>query len=169
MRQRKFGILSLDVAAGSTGWSFSVKTRLVDYGVIKTSPSLKRAKRLLKFREQLEKVLRKFKPSHIIIENGYLKRNVTTLKVLSEFSGVAKEVCMDILKVEAYIMNVNTTRSFFGAKGKEEVFNKVIGFYNLKLDFKKDNDISDAISQSLCYYYKVLKGCDKFEDTKKLR
>jgi len=169
MRQRKFGVLSLDVAAGSTGWSFSVKTRLVDYGVIKTSPSFKRAKRLLRFREQLEKILRKYKPSYIIIENGYLRRNVTTLKVLSEFSGVAKEVCMDILKVEAYIMNVNTTRSFFGVKGKEDIFNKVIGFYNLKLDFKKDNDISDAISQSLCFYYKILKGCDKFEDTKKQR
>jgi len=167
MRQRKYGILSLDVAAGSTGWSFSVKTRLVDYGVIKTSPSLKRAKRLMKFREQLEKILRKYKPSHIVIENGYLRRNVNTLKILSEFAGVAKALCMGVLGIEPYIMNVNTTRSFFDAKGKEEIFNKVIGFYDLKFDFKKDNDITDAVSQSLCFYYKVIKGCEKFEDTKK--
>jgi len=167
MRQRKYGILSLDVSAKSTGWSFSVKTRLVDYGTITTSPSLKRAKRLAEFRTKLEKVLRKYKPSYIVIENGYLRRNVNTLKVLSEFSGVAKAVCMGVLGIEPYIMNVNTTRSFFNAKTKEDVYNIVIGFYNLKFDFEKDNDISDAVSQSLCFYYKVIKGRENFDDTKK--
>ncbi len=158
MRRRKYGILSLDVSAASTGWSFSVKTRIHGHGIIKTNPRDGRAKRLLRFKDEIRKILKKYHPSFVVIENGYFGRNVKTLKVLCEFAGVAKECCMDTLDVEPYIMNVNTPKSHFGVKTKEEVFHVIVDLYELEnFEFKKHNDITDAIAQGVCFYEKELK------------
>lgn len=158
MRQRKYGILSLDISAVSTGWTFSVKDNLKDYGIIKTNPKSGRAERLSAFKKEIEKQLYKYKPSYVVVENGYLGRNVKTLKVLCEFAGVAKACCMDMLGVEPFIMNVNTTHSHFGTKKKEDLFNIIVDLYSLKgFEFKKHNDVTDAYAQSICFYERELK------------
>ena len=158
MRQRKFGILSLDVSAASTGWTFSVKGNLKTYGLIKTSPKNGRAERLLSFKCELVALLKKYKPSHIVIENGYYGRNVKTLKVLCEFSGVAKLCSMEVLGIEPFIMNVNTPKAYFGCKKKEDVFETMVTLYELDgFEFKTHNDITDALIQSVCYYEQEIK------------
>lgn len=158
MRQRKYGILSLDVSAASTGWTFSVKDNLKDYGIIKTKPKKGRSERLLSFKNELSVVLRRYKPSHIIIENGYYGRNVKTLKVLCEFAGVAKLCAMEIMSIEPFIMNVNTPKAHFGCKNKEDVFEAMVSLYGLEdFEFKTHNDITDAVCQSVCYYEQELK------------
>jgi len=155
MRQRKYGILSLDLSAASSGWTFSVKDQLKFFGLIKTNPRFTRADRLTKFRKQLVDILKKYKPSFIVIENGFGGRNIKTLKVLSEFSGVAKQTCMGVCRVEPYVMSNKTIKKHFGVKTKEELFEVMVDIYeNYFKDFKfeKDNDITDAFAQSVCFY-----------------
>lgn len=167
MRQRKYGILSLDISAVSTGWTFSVKDNLKAYGIIKTSPKKGRAERLLVFKNEIERLLTKYKPSYVVVENGYLGRNVKTLKVLCEFAGVAKACCMDILDIEPFIMNVNTTHSHFGGGKKEDIFKIIVDLYDLKdFEFKKHNDVTDACAQSVCFYEQELKRGKKNEARK---
>lgn len=162
MRQRKYGILSLDVSAASTGWTFSVKDRLHDYGVIKTNPKHERADRLLDFKNSLVKLLKKYKPSFVVIENGYCGRNVKTLKVLCEFAGVAKLCCKEVSEVEPFVMNVNIPKSHFECKKKEDVFECMVDLYDLKgFEFKKDNDVTDALIQSVCFYEQEIKKVGK--------
>lgn len=162
MRQRKYGILSLDVSAASTGWAFLVKDNLKAYGIIETNPKDGRAKRLQDFKNKIRELLIKYKPSFVVIENGYLGGNVKTLKVLCEFAGVAKMCCMDSLSIEPFIMNVNIPRSHFGVKNKNEVFDMVVSLYGLEdFEFKKHNDITDACVQGLCFYEQELKKARK--------
>jgi len=163
MQQRKFGILSLDVSAASTGWCFLVRTNMHDYGIIKTSPKKGRAERLFKFKKEITKLLEKYNPSFVVIENGYFGRNVKTLKVLCEFAGVAKVCCMEVSGIEPFVMNVNTPKSYFKAKTKEDVFNCMVGLYGLDgFEFKKDNDVTDSLCQAVCFYEtEVKKGKDK--------
>jgi Holliday junction resolvasome RuvABC endonuclease subunit len=150
------------VSAASTGWAFSVKDNLKSYGTIETNPKDGRAKRLQDFKNELRSLLAKYKPSFVVIENGYAGRNVKTLKVLCEFAGVAKMCCMDMLDVEPFVMNVNTPRAHFKAKNKQEVFEIIVDLYDLDgFEFKTHNDITDACAQSVCFYEQEIKKVGK--------
>lgn len=159
MRQRKYGILSLDISAISTGWTFSVKDNLHEYGVIETDPKRGRAERLLSFKNEIRALLIKYKPSFVVVENGFCGKNVKTLKILCEFAGVAKMCAMEVLCVEPFVMNVNIPRSYFDCKKKEDVFKVMVDLFNLKdFEFERDNDVTDALAQSVCFYEKELKN-----------
>ena len=153
-------VLSLDVSASSTGWSFgSGKYRKIQYGLIKTSPKFSRPERLNYFRHELEKLLLKLKPSHIVMEDVFAGLNTKTLVLLSKFAGVAEESCYSISGIEPYIIHTNTVKAYFKAKKKEDVFEAVSDIFGWdpgKFSFKKYNDISDSLAQLLCYVDKVL-------------
>lgn len=153
---KKHKILSLDISSVSTGWCFLIDDKIKEYGIIKiNSNKFDKFDRLLKFREELLKVLTKYKPEHIIIENGFFGRNIKTLKLLSNFIGVGIECCYSITGVKPYIMANTTPKSHFGVRSKEDLFNKVVKIYKLSnkhWKFDTHNDITDAIAQGMCYY-----------------
>lgn len=159
--RRKNGIISLDTASKCTGWSYFVRDDLKAFGCIKTKNSDKMAAKLADFREQLIKIYKKYNPSYVVIENGYYKMNVTTLKVLSYFVAVARQAAYEVLGVESVLITTVAVRKFFGAsgkKGKEQIFNLVKGHYKLKgFTYKKDNDVTDSIAQGLYYYLAQIK------------
>jgi Holliday junction resolvasome RuvABC endonuclease subunit len=116
VRQRKFGILSLDISAISTGWTFCVKDRLVAYGLIKTEAKFSTPQRLLKFRGDLSKVIKKYHPSFIVVENNFAGGNIKTLKILSEFAGVAKELSVSEGRIDPHVLNNKVVKAHFGLK-----------------------------------------------------
>lgn len=157
MRRRKYGIISLDISAKSTGWAYCVKDKLKNYGTIETNPKLHRAKRLSVFKVELSKVFKKYNPTHVVIENGFLGRNVTTLKVLCEFAGVAKETCISVLDTEPFIMNNLTVKGHFNVRNKKDLYTTIVRLFRLKdFKFETHNDITDAYAQSICYYEREL-------------
>lgn len=157
MKRRKYGIISLDIAAKSTGWTYCVKDKLKDYGTIKTDPKLHIAKRLSIFKGELSKVFKKYNPTHVVIENGYLGRNVMTLKVLCEFAGVAKESCVSVLNIEPFIMNNLTVKKHFNVRNKQGLYDVIVDIFMLKgFEFETHNDITDAYAQSICFYEREL-------------
>lgn len=154
-------ILSFDVSSVSTGWSYFEGNRLQSYGLITRSIicDLSVAQRLFIFKKDAEKLLTKYLPDHVVVEETYMK-NVKTLKTLMQFIGVLQLACYELLEcLEPTFLSPNTVRSYFGVKTKEEAFELVSKRYNktLKdLNFKNGNDISDSILQGL-YWIEYLK------------
>jgi len=175
--RRKYGIISLDTASKCTGWSYFVKDNLKAYGCIKTKNTDKMAAKLSDFKEQLVKIYKKYNPSHVVIENGYYKMNVTTLKVLSYFVAVARQAAYEILGIEAELITTVAVRKFFsvkGKKGKEQIFKIIKRHYGLKgFEYTSHNDMTDSIAQGLYYYMAKIKEEEwpngKLPDPKKLK
>jgi len=150
--------MSFDVSSVCSGWSYFVGGVLKGFGLI-TRPIIKDfsiPQKLFIFKKDADKLLMKYKPSHVIIEETYLK-NVKTLKNLMQFIGVLQESCYELLSIEPIFANTMSVRSKFKMKSKEEVFEFVKNLYKPVLDdygFKDGNDITDSILQALyCYEY----------------
>lgn len=155
-------VLSLDISASSTGWAFAFgqAESQIHFGLIKTSSKFTHAERLARFRDELIKIMYKFKPSHVVMEDVFSGLNPKTLVLLAKFAGVAQECCKSITGIEPFIIHNNTVRSFFKLKNKEEIFEMIIEIMDWEseeLSFKKHNDITDALAQLLCYMDHVLK------------
>jgi len=160
-------VLSLDVSASSTGWSV-LAPKFGDYGIITTDPKMTRSDRLFMFRIELIKLILNHRPTHIVMEDTFSGLNPKTLKILSEFAGVAKEVCQEFAQIDPYVISTNTVKAYFKTKAKEDMFNVVVemlDFDESKWNFKKDNDIIDAIAMGLCYADNVI-GINKFRQEK---
>jgi Holliday junction resolvasome RuvABC endonuclease subunit len=159
-------VLSLDISASSTGWAFSFGQARgkFEYGLIKTSPKFPTAARLAFFRVELNKVLVQLRPTHVVIEDSFTGMNPKVAKLLAKFSGVAEELCMSIMGDPPHVMATTTVKSFFKVKNKKEMFNvisELLEWEEDKVDYKKHNDLSDAIAQLICYIDNVL-GVRKF-------
>jgi Holliday junction resolvasome RuvABC endonuclease subunit len=139
-----------------------VRENLKAYGCIQMNPKAQMAAKLSDFKEQLITVFRKYNPSYVVIENGYFRGNALTLKVLSYFVAVARQVAYEILDIEPVMVTTTQVRNYFGAKGpggKEQIFKFIKNYYNLSdFIFKKHNDMTDSIAQGLYFYRKEIKN-----------
>jgi len=151
-------VMSLDISPACTGAViYSKPDGLVYFHKIKTSAKNSRGARLASFREQLIEVMDYYNVTDVVVEDAFSGINVRTLKMLAEFSGVAKEVIYDYLDMEPYVISNNTVKSYFKVRNKEDLFVVVASLLPKKpLTFKHDNDITDAYAQLLCYLDKVL-------------
>ena len=152
-------VLSLDISASSTGWSFvsDEDKRYIEVGLITTSPKLSRAERLVLYRKELKKLFKKFKPTHVVMEDVFGGLNTKVLVLLAKFGGVTEECCLSELGIEPYIIHTNTVKAYFKTKTKEDLFNFIVDVLEWKdVKFKKDNDKSDAGAQLMCYCDHVL-------------
>lgn len=154
-------ILALDVSSSSTGFAILRGGRWTksgaSYGHIRTSSKLTLPQRLVLFRNSLDELIEKVKPTHIVIEDVFSGRNVSTMKLLARFNGVAVELSRRVLKKDPHIVLTTEVRSGLGCgRSKEEAFAYICQRYNLDWEFKKMNDVADALMLAL-YEHKVLK------------
>lgn len=151
-------ILSLDVSAACTGWC--VTNDGIDFitGTIETKPKFSPAERLVIFYTSLTEVLETYQPTHIVIEDTFGGKNTKTLKILSEFAGVAKFTCKHTLGIDAFVIANTTVKAYFKSRTKEVLFGfGCVLFEEKDLTFKKDNDKMDSKLQ-LLYYLDVELG-----------
>src|SRR6188508_2321984 len=95
-------ILALDVSSSSTGyavirngrWRFSGSS----CGTISTPSKLSISERLVLFRDEIEALIKKVKPDLIVIEDVFSSRNISVMKLLARFNGVAIEISRRKLK-----------------------------------------------------------------------
>jgi len=141
----KHKILALDISTKSTGWFFD----LDNYGIITLDINLSLAKKLVLFRKELNKLLIKFKPKIVIIEDVYYRPgfgNIHTVKVLSKFSGVATEL-ISSKKIKVIIVTTSAARKSLGLKHKvtkKDVFNFFIEKFKVDWNYNRMNDVTDA-------------------------
>ena len=146
-------ILALDISTKSTGWFVSKRS----CGLIAPDPKLSFPDKLSFFRKQVLFLIKKYKPTVVVIEDVYLRfGNAQTMKQLARFSGVAMEVCA-YASVE--VKSITATQARKHCCGKQEgEFKKpeVFAFFTAKYNltdwvFKKHNDITDAMALSWGY------------------
>lgn len=161
---KKFRVLSLDVSGSSTGWSFiSSTSRKKYFGTIKTSNKDCLAKRLTIFRKELCKIIKKYKPTIILLEDTFVGRNPAVNKLLSKFGGVAEQLVYEFLKAPPIIISNKTVKAFFCVKTKEALFDVIRSLcaWDSVMTYKKYNDVADSLAQLLYYLqlaeFKIIK------------
>ncbi len=147
-------ILALDVSTKSTGWFITRRS----CGKIVPDKHLTFGGKLVFFRVELDKLLRKYKPDIAVIEDAYYRPgfgNIHTLKTLVKFAGVAVELCTSH-EIETEIITATAARKHCcgtqeGKFGKQEVFDFFVKKYNLDWNYKEHNDLTDAMALSWGY------------------
>jgi Holliday junction resolvasome RuvABC endonuclease subunit len=150
-------ILALDISSVSTGHCIVHNGRLVKstLGTISNDPKICLGKKLVRFEEEITKLINKHKPDCIVIEDIFRGPNIKTFKTLAMFRGVCFKVSFSILEKEPISIMPSEARKIVGVDGitKEDGFDFVVNKYNLvKYDFLTHNDISDSIILALAYY-----------------
>lgn len=159
-------ILALDVSTKSTGWFVTRRS----CGKIVPDKKLSFGEKLVFFRKELDKLLRKYKPDVVVIEDAYYqprKGSIHTLKVLSKFAGVALELCCSY-DIETEIITATAARKHCCGDheekfGKQEVFDFFVEKYDLDWNFKEHNDLTDAMA--LAWGYREIQRAKKKANT----
>ena len=147
-------ILALDISTKSTGWFVTKRS----CGKIVPDKKLSFGEKLVFFRKELEKLLRKYKPDTVVIEDAYYqprKGSIHTLKTLAKFAGVAIELCTAYgMKVE--ILTATAARKHCCGEHKDafkkpDVFKFFVKKYSLDWSYEEYNDITDAMALSWGY------------------
>jgi len=162
-------LLALDISTTSTGWFVSKAS----CGRIEPVSTLPFPEKLCYFRDEVEKLLVRYKPDVAVIEDTYFRfGNVHTLKQLVKFAGVAAEVCARH-KVQVETLTATQARKFCcghqeGEFKKKEVFAYFVNKYGLHdWKFTSHNDITDAMA--LHWGYREKQAATKKADKKKAR
>ena len=146
-------VMGLDVSTKSTGWFISKRAM----GLITIDPAASLEDKLCYFRDELVKLLEKYRPEIVVIEDTYLRfHNPLTLKQLARFSGVAIEACARSGAKVKLITATQARKNCCGKQGKDfkkpEVFKYFTEKYELtSWKFDEHNDISDAWALAASY------------------
>jgi crossover junction endodeoxyribonuclease RuvC len=139
-------VLGLDIAT-CTGFAVITNKKIIEIGKIKIPSKLEYRDRFQLFRSELVKLIDKHKPDAVALEGVYSGKNRKTTAFLNNLRGIAIEaVPKEVFFFSGQVKKVRKAVLDDGNLTKEEIFKWAVKKYKLKnLDFKKDNDITDAI------------------------
>jgi len=113
-------ILGLDVSSNSTGWNV-IETvpseKLVGYGIIRSDSSMGPTQRLYFQGNELKKVIDKYCPDEIGIEETVLVRGPKIMRILARFSGVALFQSYSFRKKEIHCFEPSAWKKTLGIGG----------------------------------------------------
>jgi Holliday junction resolvasome RuvABC endonuclease subunit len=138
-------ILSLDIAT-STGYAIFDDTQLIEYGIIKFVKS---------YRDYAQKILEiiiKHKINVVVVEEVYYGINPQATSILNRLRGAVQGVLYSDIDFYAYHA-LHARKAVLGRScTKQKVFEFVTTYCNIcNFEFKKHNDITDAILLAMCY------------------
>jgi len=150
-------ILGIDPGTATTGYGIinSVKRQgeygLVDFGVISTKKGLPDAKRLEVLSDDLEKLIKKFKPDIVGIEKLFFTTNQKTVMTVSQARGVVLLTAQrqNIPILEFTPLQVKNFICGYGKAEKKQVQFVVKKTFKLK-NVPKPDDAADALAIALC-------------------
>ena len=152
--------LAFDLSSKSTGWAHFEDGTLIAYGLLKPTVKGEWGGRLDDYATLLRLLLLEINPTHVIIEDIYRGPSAVTFKVLSFFHGVTYQIVKELLGIEPERLGVLSIRKQLADAGgvkscrtKEQAFFIMNQTFGEKFDFKKDNDIVDALALTYGYYF----------------
>jgi len=157
-------ILAFDISSVSTGYALIDNGAIVidGYGLIIPNQRKCQGERLSYFSRSISKIINKYKPDIIAIEDIFKGRNIITFKSLSMFRGVAIRAIYEKIKRDPISIMAVTARSLLGTGiTKEDSFKTIVKKYNFDFDFEKDNDVVDAIILGLAINKMEEQGLDE--------
>ncbi len=149
-------ILGIDPGLATTGFGIVEKGKnrkfnSLDYGCILTNPKSCPGDRLKKIADELEKIIKKYSPDIMAVENIYFFKNLKTAMPVSQARGVIlltaakkKIPVFDITPLQMKMAIVG-----YGRAEKKQVQRMVQTLLDLKKAIKSD-DAADALGIAIC-------------------
>jgi len=154
-------ILGIDPGTATTGFAIINKTKkgikVIDYGCITTTPDLCPGKRLKIINNELNKLIKKYQPKIMAVENLFFFKNLKTAMPVSQAKGVILLTAAK-KKIPVYEftpLQVKMTVVGYGRAEKKQVQKMIQARFNLeekpKDRNKRKDDATDALGIALCY------------------
>ncbi|MDI6699210.1 MAG: crossover junction endodeoxyribonuclease RuvC [Candidatus Saccharicenans sp.] len=149
-------VLGLDPSLQSTGFGIveneGDKVQAVVYGIIKPERQADFHHRLNEIRTDLEKIIERFEPDEVAIENPFYARNVRTALSLGQVRGavlvaLASRNCP---LFEYSALEIKKAVTGYGQAEKDQVQRMVKILLNLE-DDRMPLDASDALAAAICH------------------
>jgi len=147
-------ILGIDPGVATTGYAFIQKTnpqtKVIDYGIISTPAKMDFSLRLKQINQDLDKLIKKFKPDAIAVEQLYFCKNVKTALNVGQARGVVllTAILSKLPLYEFTPLQVKQSVCGYGQADKKQVQQMVKTILNLK-EIPKPDDAADAIAIAL--------------------
>ncbi len=148
-------IIGIDPGTAITGYgiinSEADNLKIIDYGCILTEQSLTTAERLKEADRQFVKLIKKYKPEKIAVEDIFFFKNAKTVIKVSQARGVIlfRASKMMIPVVEYTPLQVKQAVTGYGRADKNQVQQMVKNILNLK-EIPKPDDAADALAVAIC-------------------
>lgn len=155
--KKKLKVLGIDPGLASCGYALveneNEKFKIIECGTIKTSPENPLEKRIKKIYEKVFKIMKKYRPERVILEEIFFNKNVKTAILTGEVKGVIKLVCaqLEIPLSEYNPVYVKQAITGYGKADKKQVRFMVTKIFNLNNKKNYSDDLYDALALSFCY------------------
>lgn len=148
-------ILGIDPGTATTGYGIIKKAgnnlKVLDYGCITTSPDLFPGERLKRINNELNKLIKKYQPKVLAVENVYFFKNLKTAMPVSQAKGVvlltAAKKKIPVYEITPLQMKMAITG--YGKAEKKQVQEMLKVLLNMK-EVPKLDDAADALGIALC-------------------
>lgn len=158
-------ILGIDPGTATLGFGIieskgKRKVRTLDYGCIITKPDLSDSERLKKINNELNSLIRKYKPDVLAVENLYFFKNLKTAMPVSQAKGVVLlTAAKKKIPVQEFTpLQVKMAITGYGRAEKKQVQKMIQTMLNLEEKpedkNKRKDDATDALGIALCYVIK---------------
>ncbi len=149
-------ILGIDPGTGIVGFGFlkadSKKLEVVDAGVIRTPAHEASEKRLLTIYDEVNLLIKEFKPEWLSIEKLFFARNVTTAMAVSQSRGVIVLAATQAgLQIAEYTpLQIKMAITGYGRADKKQMQEMVKVLLNLET-IPKPDDAADALAAAITH------------------
>lgn len=149
-------IIGIDPGTATTGFGVLKKNKkgnkVIDYGCIRTQPGMPDGDRLKILNNELNKIIKKYQPEILAIENIYFFKNLKTAMPVSQAKGVILLTAAK-KKIPVYEFTPLQMKMAITGYGKAEK-KQVQKMLQVLLDLEKlpkQDDAADALGIALCY------------------
>ena len=149
-------VLGIDPGTATTGWAVieenKGKIKPIAYGHISTSPRDSVSKRLLEVANDLENIIKKYKPQESAVEDiFFFKNQKTAVKVSQSRGAMLLTLEKKNVRIASYTpLQVKQSLTGYGRAEKKQIQIMVKNILKLK-SIPKPDDTADAIAIALCH------------------
>lgn len=148
-------ILGIDPGTAIVGYGLILKEKsklaLLDYGCVTTEKTLPQAERLSVIKNEIEKIIKKYKPQVMAVEELFFFKNLKTAIKVAEARGVllvtGEEANLHICEYTPLEVKIATVG--YGRAEKTQVQKMVKAILDLK-EIPKPDDAADALAIAIC-------------------
>jgi crossover junction endodeoxyribonuclease RuvC len=148
--------IGIDPGTATTGWAILEKKEgdivPVAYGCISTAKEKSTAERLKEVADDVEKIIKKYKPKEAAVEDIFFFKNLKTAVKVSQSRG-AMLLALEKARVKIFEytpLQVKQALTGYGRAEKKQVQAMVKEFLSLKTTPKPD-DVADALAVGICH------------------
>jgi len=148
-------ILGIDPGTAIVGYGVILKEKsrlsLIDYGIIATDKSLTQADRLVIIKKEIGKIIKKYQPQAMAVEELFFFKNLKTAIKVAEARGAILVTGKDAgLAIREFTpLEVKIATVGYGRAKKAQVQKMVKAILNLE-EIPRPDDAADALAVAIC-------------------